>query len=342
MKIEKLRELAAQALKQKNYQYKDTDRKEIDRLASLSLKRSIDSDRELILNSWKKYCDENKLEVDGKELAFYRFLAQTNLYFLCNMLEKYKDLTENTHEEICNQFFVKKDPANFERFEEFAKAYSGLKDRLLLVPRGGFKSSIDIADCVQWTVCFPEVTILIMTATLKLATDFVGELRGHFTLQNTGKVDSNDKPVYGPKTTQDGTPSLFQILFPEHCIKPGDDKQTEFNTPANRMPDKEATVTAASIEQALSGFHYCIMKLDDVVSNENSCTITRLESVNRQISINRAMLHPFGFYDKIGTWYDELDSYGLDMSSEDKLKEDGESPTILVYLKAGLVAYGRS
>jgi phage terminase large subunit-like protein len=329
-----LREYVETALTCENYQHKGTDRKELDRLAALSFSHVPDPDRELIFSSWKKYCDENKLEVDGKELVFLRFLCQTNLYFLCNILEKYNSVTENTHEEICNSFFVRKDPANFERFEDFAKSYSGLKDRLLLVPRGGFKSSIDVADCAQWITCFPEVTILIMTATLKLATEFVGELRGHFTLQNTGKTGSDDKPIYGPKLTQDGTPSLFQVLFPEHCIKPGDDKQTEFKTPANRMPDKEATVTAASIEQALSGFHYCIMKLDDVVSNENSCTVTRLESVNRQISINKAMLHPYGFYDKIGTWYDEMDSYGLDMAAEDKLKADGEAPTIVVYLKA--------
>ena len=334
MKIEKLRELAEQAINNPNYQYKGMDRKELDRLASLSLKRLIDSDRELVLNSWKKFCDENKLEVDGKELAFYRFLCQTNLYFLCHVLEKYRDTTLRTHEQICNSFFVSKDPANFNSFKDFAKSYSDLKERLLLVPRGGFKSSIDVADCAQWIVCFPEVTILIMTATLALATKFVGELREHFTLQSTGKLGADNKPAYGPKLTQDGTPSLFQILFPEHCIKPGDEKQAEINTPANRMPDKEATVTAASIEQALSGFHYCIMKLDDVVSNENSCTITRLESVNRQISINKAMLHTYGFYDKIGTWYDEMDSYGLDMTAEDKLKADGEAPTIIVYLKA--------
>src|ERR1035437_5768524 len=177
MKIEKLRELAEQAINNPNYQYKGMDRKELDRLASLSLKRLIDSDRELVLNSWKKFCDENKLEVDGKELAFYRFLCQTNLYFLCHVLEKYRDTTLRTHEQICNSFFVSKKPANFNSFKDFAKSYSDLKERLLLVPRGGFKSSIDVADCAQWIVCFPEVTILIMTATLALATKFVGELR---------------------------------------------------------------------------------------------------------------------------------------------------------------------
>ncbi len=48
-------------------------------------------------------------------------------------------VTERTHEDICNKFFVDKDPT-FLTFEAFARQYSDLKRRLLLTPRGGFKS----------------------------------------------------------------------------------------------------------------------------------------------------------------------------------------------------------
>jgi hypothetical protein len=67
--------------------------------------------------------------------------------------------------------------------------------------------------------------------------------------------------------------------------------------------------------------HNCVMKLDDVVTNENSLTVDRLSKVNRQIGINKALLHPYGFLDVIGTWYDEKDYYGKCISTEFRVAE---------------------
>ena len=122
---------------------------------------------------------------------------------------------------------------------------------------------------------------------------------------------------------------MFQILFPEHCVPVGEGKQFEFQTAAGGDA-REPTVRAASIEQALSGMHFCVLKLDDVVTNENSLTPDRLEKVNRQISINRAMLHPHGFMDVIGTWYDEQDYYGKTIKQEELFAlEEGKLDKIL-------------
>jgi len=334
MNLLRLREIEEEAFTCPHYRYfnlKSESEVERTKLAKLSFKKLTPDDQLLFTKSWKKFCEENKISYSIDEGLRYRELAQTNLFFLCKLLEKYKDITLRTHEEICNDFFVTKDPT-VSTFEKFAKEYVYLKDRLLLVPRGGFKSSIDIADCVQWTICYPEVTILILTGVHGLAKDFVGELRGHFTLDEIGK-DKNDKPIYGPRLMQDGTHSIFQVLFPEHCTK-DEGKVTEFQTPACKTPDKEPTIMAAGIEMSLSGWHFCLIKADDVVTNENSQTNTRLESVNRQVSINRAMMHPYGFFDKIGTWYDMSDLYGLDIQYEELLKSDGESPSMIIYLRS--------
>lgn len=320
MQYKNLLELEQEALELKNYQYKNFNYDDRLKLALKSFYRLPDADQQIIYSSWKKYCDKEKIEFDIKQAISLRFLAQTNLFFLCKLLEKYKDITINSHEEICNSFFVSKDPANYKTFKEFAIDYKGLKERLLLVPRGGFKSSIDMADTVQWIICFPEVTILILTGVLGLARDFVSEIRSHFLLEETGEV-IDKKPVYGPKTMMDGTKSLFQILFPEHCVRDVG-KETEFQTPACKIPDKEPTVMSASIEQNLSGWHFCLMKLDDVVTNENTLTLGRMEGVNRQISINQAMLHPFGFFDVIGTWYDEADYYGITIKQEEQAADE--------------------
>jgi predicted phage terminase large subunit-like protein len=327
MEISRLRQLATEALQHPNYQFKDLGQTELMEMATKSFARLPEAQQIKVQKSWIKALGDVKEELTeetGKELLLHRFLAQTNLFFLCKILEKYGEVTIGTHEEICNKFFVAKNPT-FTTFERFAHQYTTLKDRMLLVPRGGFKSSIDMADCVQWIITFPAITILILTGTLQLATDFVGEIKQHFTLEESGTTDAKSGKEYASRKLMDkdsGTwsDSMFQVLFPEHCTPPGEGRQTEFQTPAGG-DEKEPTIRAASIEQALSGMHFGILKLDDVVTNENSLTVDRLDKVNRQISINRAMLHPYGFMDVIGTWYDEKDYYGKTIKQEETFAE---------------------
>lgn len=327
MNINKLKELVSESLVNPNYQYKDLSKSDFQKMAGTSFYRLPENQKALVITSWKSFCltageDGKAIDYKLSEAAEYRFLAQTNLYFLGHLLEKYKDTTVETHEDICNQFFVQKNPT-FNTFQEFALSLppSYLKKTMLLVPRGGFKSSIDMADTVQWIICFPEITILILTGVLSLATDFVREIKSHFTFEQISE-DAKGKATYGTRKMYDGSSNLFQVLFPEHCVEPQEGKATEFITPACKTPDKEPTLRAASIEQNLSGMHFGVMKLDDVVTNENSLTIDRMKGVNRQININRAMLHPFGFMDVIGTWYDDQDYYGITISEEEKIANE--------------------
>jgi phage terminase large subunit-like protein len=339
MKLEYLQELCEKHKHDKNFQHREKSWEQIDELAEASYKRLTDEQAKKVAKACKKY-DLN----DPKMVARFRFMAQTNLFFLCKLVEKYKDTSSkeyiwkdgtvhNTHEEICNEFFVRKDPT-VKTFKEFANAYIDKKERLLLVPRGGFKSSIDMADCVQWIINWPEVTILVLTGVLDLAKDFVGEIRGHFELEEgTGINDIYGKKNLRPRTMNDGTPSWFQILFAEHCIPKEEGKAYEFQTPACPTPDKECTVFAGSIEQSMVGWHVGVMKLDDVVTNENSQTVDRIKNINKQVSINQAMLHPYGFYDKIGTWYDGEDTYGQDIKNEKKFIEDGDDFPMKIYIR---------
>lgn len=343
MEITRLRSLAEDARSHPHYHFRHLTEDELLEKAQKSFQRLTEAQQLKVQKSWAAALDkigEKLTDETGKELLIFRFLAQTNLFFLCNLLEKYSQVTLNTHEDICNEFFVQKDPT-FASFERFANQYTDLKDRMLLVPRGGFKSSIDIADCVQWVICFPTVTILILTGIYKLAGDFVGELRSHFSLEENGILDpKTGKSGFCPKKVMDKdtgawTDSLFQVLFPEHCIAPNDGSSLEFQTPAGG-DEKEPTVRGASIEQALSGMHFGVLKLDDVVTNENSQTADRLEKINKQISINRAMLHPYGFMDVIGTWYDELDFYGKTIRQEEKFAaEEGLQQNITGSVDSG-------
>lgn len=342
-----------------NYQHKNLTSKEFNDQAQLAFDKLKAEQQSKVIKLCVAYgVMKNEQDAEGYALMIRsRYMAQTNLFALCKLLEKYKDVSErkyefidgkwhNTHEEICNDFFVRKDPTRA-TFKQFAVEYTKeghYKERLLLVPRGGFKSSMDMADTVQWIICFPEVTCLILTGVLDLAKDFVKEIKDFFTLED-GAVPSGEQGITPslfssgslqcrPKTRADGSTLLFQVLFPEHCIEKDDGKSYEFQTPACSQPDKECTVFAASIEQNLAGWHVGIMKLDDVVTNENSRTVDRIKNINKQVSINAAMMHPYGFFDKIGTWYDADDTYGQDMKLVEKCKKEGEPVKIKVYLRA--------
>jgi phage terminase large subunit-like protein len=329
-----------------NYQYRDMSIEEMNDRASTSFFRLTHERQGKVF----KACANLGL-TDEKLIMRARFMAQTNLFFLCKLLELYKDMSDqtyvwidgtlhNTHEEICNDFFVRKDPTCL-TFKDFANGYNALvdkKERLLLVPRGGFKSTMNMADTVQWALCFPEVTVLVLSGVLALANKFVGEIKGHFTLEEGGEtkwagIYTAGKKSYRPKTMDDGTAFLFQALFAEHCVPNDDGKASEFQTPAVSNRQKEPTVFSASIEQSLTGFHVCVLKLDDVVTNENSLTVERLKAVNKQVSINQAMLHPYGFYDKIGTWYDQEDTYGQDIKNAAKYAEDGDIFPMKIYIR---------
>ena len=348
MTVEKLRGEAKAAINNANYQHRLLTPETRQQLANLSFGHLPDVHKNMARISWAMALGKQTLTEDEfQELVWLRFLCQTNLFFLCRVLgyDKVTDneyvwedgKTHNTHEEICNGFFVAKDPANYFSFDKFAHAYAGLKERMLLVPRGGFKSSINMADCVQWVICFPAITIAILTGKLGLAEDFVGEVKAHFTLEEN--FDEQVKMKYVPRKMQDPetgewSPSMFQVMFPEHCVEPQEGKKSEFQTPAVKAGDKEPTMRATGIEQSLSGSHFCLLKLDDVVTEDNSLTITRILALNHRIGVDKALMHPYGFFDVIGTWYDERDYYGKLIKYEEALKEQGESPTTIIYRRA--------
>jgi len=347
MTVEQIREMVKQIIEQKihkHWQHNGVPIAELHIEAQKSWDRLSQERQDRVLKVAGNYGIS-----DPAELRLWRYLCQTNLFFLCKVLEKYKDVSSNTypwlnpktnlweehntHEEICNEFFVRKNPT-IKTFKEFALTYNGYKERLLLVPRGGFKSSIDMADCVQWVINYPEVTIMILTGVLDLAKDFVKETKDHFTLADGGTDTKNlfeTKKPTKPRTLGDDHESMFQILFPEHCIPEDDGKTYEFKTPAS---PEVCTLFAAAIDQNLSGWHVGVMKLDDVVTNENSRTAERILNINKQVSINNAMLWPSGFHDKIGTWYDSNDTYGKDLKFIEKCEKSGEVVKKLVYLRA--------
>ena len=76
--------------------------------------------------------------------------GKRDLFFLAKSILGYKDLTTRVHQPICD-FFIQKDGTK-SMYEQDA-----IKNRLLLFPRGHFKTTLDISltscsDSSRWTL----------------------------------------------------------------------------------------------------------------------------------------------------------------------------------------------
>src|SRR5437660_2231467 len=119
----------------------------------------------------KSMVDIQKAIVSAKDLedlkkyeiyASTRQRAKTDLFFLAKYVLGKDMMEEGTHRRVCD-FFIQKDETIS------IGEQSWIKERLLLYPRGGFKSTIDVCDAVQWILNFPNIRILFLTATDDLA-----------------------------------------------------------------------------------------------------------------------------------------------------------------------------
>ena len=203
------------------------------------------------------------------------------------------------HRAICN-FFVHKNP------DMIMAKQDEIKERLLLVPRGCFKSTMDEIDCVQWIICFPNVRVSLFTAVEDLGVQFVSHVRKRFMLQA-------DKKGENKKFTR------FQLLFPEHCILPtAKEAEDQFTSPGRFKSLVDPTIIALSLKQSTSGIHTDVGKFDDCVSNSNSGPGTsqeQRETVAEQIRLTRGVVELYGYRDNIGTPYDERDAYAYKIAN---------------------------
>lgn len=249
------------------------------------------------------------IDLTAEEREKLRWRCQTDLFFLAKTILG-KDLTERTHRRV-TEWFVQKNPG------KTIAEQAAMKERLLLYPRGSYKSTLNICDCVQWIINFPDIRILVLTGADDLATAFVDELKDYFVLGHE--------------------PTLFQELFPELCISEKQrGNQGEFWAPlgerARMRKTKEPTVFASSILANNSGWHVDVMKCDDVVTDRNSESVTELARITRKFKMVRKLLMPFGYRDTIGTPYSIFDCYADHKEQADAYERKTGKKT-LVFLR---------
>lgn len=212
-----------------------------------------------------------------KGIHLLRNKCESDLKFLCTQLLGMTDWQDPLHSELA------------------AELAHPNPQKLILMPRGHLKSSIcTVGWSIQQVLKNPNVRILITNAVWDKARDFLRQITGYLT-------DKSILPdIYSPF---DGPRSKFT--------------QDEI-TIAQRTKGtvKEATITTAGIERALTGGHYDIIIHDDLVEENNIGTKDQINKVIRFYENSLDLLDPGGKIVVIGTRWAVGDLYGHLMESQ--------------------------
>lgn len=198
-----------------------------------------------------------------------------SLFYFNKLMLEYKDLEEDVHLELCE--FVD------DRYLEPGQDKKPFK--LILLPRGSFKSSIiTIGHTIQSIVKNPNIRILIANEKLDNAKAFLSEIKGHF--------ENNEK---------------FRNFYGDWVSKFGWREDSIFVSRRTKNL-KEPTVSTAGVEVVKVGMHYELIIMDDLVSDINTSTLEQRNKVKDFYRLALSLLEPGGTIICVGTrWrFDDL------------------------------------
>lgn len=241
-----------------------------------------------------------------EQVKFVRNKSRRSLHYLCCIILGYRDVTWDVHGEIME---------NLQKFKGGNDVVDGRgqvtytpevplwelqgpRNTLILYPRGHLKTSIiTIAHCIQWIINYPNIRILISTATGDQCKKMLNEIKSHFQFNKQ-----------------------FRYYFPDFCplAKKAADfgSQEEFTIPNRTIHRKEPTVSTCSVGKVIAGAHYEVIKNSDLVDKENVKTPGQIADVIGHFGylnplLERSEVAPFhGWTDVEGTRYDFGDLYG--------------------------------
>lgn len=168
------------------------------------------------------------------------------------------------------------------------------KDRLILWPRGHFKTTSVTVEIIQTILNNPDVRILIMQGTTKNTKEWLAEIKSHF----MGEA---------PR-------SRLMQLFPEFCtgakgaVARGNAES--WTTPARvRKELRQATITVASPKSTKAGQHFDVGFFDDLVNDQNYLSPDVMDKVIKQFQLCIPLIEPGGYRYVTGTRYTFGDLY---------------------------------
>jgi hypothetical protein len=203
-----------------------------------------------------------------------------NIFFLAKDCLGYKDITVDFHYKyLCRKLMEPRKK----------------KIRLFLIPRGHFKTTLlTITDCIRMQINEPSIRIAIISAVLANASSMLNSI-GSVYLTN----------------------QLFRQLYPQWCPRKPHSPETKWTNTEIHIPNRggkpvmEGTFEAFGADSTLTSRHFDYIKIDDLVTRENSTTKEQMEKCK---DFYRAVFplcdSPQTPVDVIGTRWDDNDLYG--------------------------------
>lgn len=207
-----------------------------------------------------------------------RRVYRQDLFLTCKHLLGYSDITEHTHREM------------------IAALEAPTKRKLIVMPRGTFKSSIGVVGYSIWRLLNnPNERILVDSEVFNNSKNFLREIKAH--LQSPLIV------------------KLFGEFKSDVVWNEG-----EIVIQQRTKPFKEASVTCGGIGTVKVGQHFSTIIGDDLNSGNNSESVEGRKKVLTHYKMNIAILEPQGTYVIIGTRYatDDVIGHILENEVEDR------------------------
>ena len=241
-----------------------------------------------------------------KGVKFCRNKARRSLHYLCCEMLGYRDVKWDVHSEIIENL------QKFQGGEDHIDArgqvtyvptvplweLTGPRNTLILYPRGHLKTTIiTIAHAIQWILNYPNVRILISTATGDQCKKMLLEIKAHFQFNKQFRYHFSDYCPLAKRAADFGS-------------------QEEFTVPNRTIHRKEPTISTCSVGKVIAGAHYEVIKSSDLVDKENVKTPSQIADVISHYGylnplLERSEVPPHnGWMDVEGTRYDFGDLYG--------------------------------
>ncbi len=171
--------------------------------------------------------------------------------------------------------------------------------RLILVPRGGFKSTIITVSYTIWRLIKnPHLRVLIGSYSMDKARQYLAEIKGHF--EDNKELILLFGDHYNKKARGRWTKEELQLYNPS----------PENKKKAGLVPFKNMhNVKAVGLESFFTGLHPDIGIFDDLVSEKNIATQDQLDKPKRFLKYIEPMIEPGGEINVVGTRYDFRDTY---------------------------------
>jgi len=231
------------------------------------------------------------------------------------------DFQDNPHSKLFSCFLPKRPGENF----VLSDLDQLTKKRMILWPRGLFKTSAVRVDIIQTILNYPDVRICFLTGSDKLAKAQLRAIKQFF-----------EKPT-----------KRFKWLFPEFCMKSVRNKKIQDETDPRAWSDElcklgnaheftvpcrvntffaEHTFAISTSRSVKAGSHFDLIYIDDLVNEQNYRKVDALENCYQNYIDICPLLEPTGFIVMTGTRYSYGDTYErIQEDAKKEMKEMGQT-----------------